>query len=249
PSPIDEDPFANFPRYEQALTTPPSGFLPSDLENNENVQATQDALGQVTNFYKTQLPERGFQDPQLTKGDDKFSIFEIAKPGSKSRYLHLFAVEGKTVLMLLSKPISETQLARLQDIQELSPEERLFESVLVSIYNDFNLQELNAEDVTEDARNLLTELTNDQESFQWRGTISATNAESTQAIKSQIVEKLEQELLTSEIFADVRPIPFSTDIQQYTFYTQNEEKPFKVIFVPVESGGIGIITDRVINRS
>ncbi|TVQ51445.1 MAG: hypothetical protein EA366_15510, partial [Spirulina sp. DLM2.Bin59] len=219
------DPFANFPAYPNAQRGSESLFNPALQEAAQN---TADALPTVAAFYQAQGPERGFTLTVAREGEG-LKVYQVAIANATPRYLHLLTLERKTVMMLLSEPLDQTTLARLQEVETLTAEEREFEQFFAQLYRDRAMADFEVDSTV--LANLPSTLANDPARLQPRGKI----AQPLSTAKSDVLDRLRQ---NDRYFAPMEIVP-GTGI-----YSVNSALPL-VHFVALDGGqATGVITTR-----
>ncbi|MEA5419851.1 hypothetical protein VB712_11505 [Spirulina sp. CCNP1310] len=217
------DPFANFPAYPNAQRGSESLFNPVLQDAAQN---TPDALPTVAAFYQEQGPERDFTLTVAHEGEG-LKVYQVAIANVTPRYLHLLTLEQKTVMMLLSEPLDQTTLARLQEVENLTPEEREFEQFFAQLYRDRAMADFEVDGAV--LASLPPTLASDPARLQPRGKI----AQPLSTAKSDVLERMRQ---NNRYFAPMEIVP-GTGI-----YSVNSELPL-VHFVALDGGqATGVIT-------
>lgn len=127
PSPVSQDPFADFPIYPNA--TPGSGgLLPGDAD--KAARTVKADLSTVMAYYKTELPNKKF-DAKSTTEETDLKVSQVSK-GGVSQYLHLKYTGENTIIVLAPQPLD---LKNLGNLEVEPPEAREFQTILGQLVN------------------------------------------------------------------------------------------------------------------
>lgn len=221
------DPFANFPAYPNAQRGSESLFNPALQDAAQN---TPDALPTVADFYQEQGPERDFT-LTVAHEEDGLKVYEVAIANVTPRYLHLLTLEQKTVMMLLSEPLDQTTLARLQEVETLTAAERELEQFFAQLYRDRAIADFEVDSTV--LANLPPALASDPAQLQPRGKI----AQPLSTAKSEVLERMRQ---NDRYFFTPMEIP-GTGLYQ----VHRDLSNVSVYFVALDGGqATGVITIR-----
>lgn len=221
------DPFDNFPAYPNAQRGSESLFDPVLQDAAQN---TADALPTVAAFYQEQGPERDFT-LTVAHEEEGLKVYEVAIANVTPRYLHLLTLEQKTVMMLLSEPLDQNTLARLQEVETLTAAERELEQFFAQLYRDRAIADFEVDSTV--LANLPPALASDPAQLQPRGKI----AQPLSTAKSEVLERMRQ---NDRYFFTPMEIP-GTGLYQ----VHRDLSNVSVYFVALDGGqATGVITIR-----
>ncbi len=189
---------------------------------------TRDALATVGEFYQQEVPKRDFNPLEVVSSDPAFRVYKVSTANVAPRYLHLISIDQQTIIMLLSQALQPTEIARLKDIENLSPEERQFEQLFAQLYTEKSMSDFA---LTDAIANLPTRVATKLDQHLARGKVNQPfpSTDLQQQVQADI-EKLGGALIPQD---------------DHTYIVQLPQSMRTVYFVSLDGGrSTGIITTK-----
>ncbi|MCW6036404.1 hypothetical protein K4A83_08995, partial [Spirulina subsalsa FACHB-351] len=231
---LDErDPFANFPNYCDSFPCQRGALNLLSAEFEQGAFHTSDPLENVANWYQKNITKAGFNEPQkMPQSSGMVEIYQVSKGNSQARFLHLLKIEDKTVILLLSQPIAETELARLRNLENLSPEESEFEQIFLALQQELSLESFQESDLVDPSLGSGQTL---------RGRLPESSSLSPEAFQQRVIARLKaRNFVEKEVSNDFK--------QDGVYYIEKGNSVWQVVFTPVKAGSqtrFGVMSSNV----
>ncbi|WP_017306497.1 hypothetical protein [Spirulina subsalsa] len=227
------DPFADFPNYCDSFTCQRGALNLLSAEFEQGAFHTSDSLENVANWYQKNITKAGFNEPQkMPQSSGMVEIYQVSKGNSQPRFLHLLKVQDKTVILLLSQPIAETELARLRNLENLSPEESEFEQIFLALQQELGLENFQESDLVDPSLGSGQTL---------RGRLPGSSGLSQEAFEQRVIARLKaRNFVEKEVSNDFK--------QDGVYYLEKGNSVWQVVFTPVRVGNetrVGVMSSNV----
>lgn len=126
------NPFDRFPVYPFKQSLRGSLELRSPKEDRATYAFnTRDTMEQVTEFYQTEVPKKGFKSLELKTDRADLKTYQVtSNPDGTSQYLHILPFAGRTVIFLSAEEVTDLDPLKEKAREKLAAKQQFLSRLL-----------------------------------------------------------------------------------------------------------------------